>query len=279
MSSSIANFTTAEQEILAEYRKNGTPFLFQTRPMHSTISVKCLFVDRMANAIHLVVPKDQRIQCFDYAIGDQRPDGFGGTMPATYADTNLTTPRRTNGTEDFVINGIRASVRGVRVRYPNAPDGVSNSIVVAAYAGRKTMLDIGAVVRPPQLDSPLRLEDALGGLLRKFLSFSFLWDGEQTTRVGLASNAPDFQAASLLTSAGLPTETNQYNLPEGWCWRRTGSKHDTELNLVALTEDDIVYVVNTPTWTGDDGPSEPQEGAVEVTVELCGFSLKYPSKN
>lgn len=281
MSSSItvANFTTAEQQLLKEYREKGRPFLFQTRPYHSTITIAATFVPLLLGTSALVIKKDQRIRCFDYAINDMRDDGFGGDMKATFADTNLTKPRQTNGTEDFVINSVRTSVRSVRVKFTDTLPGVTDPIVIGAFAGRKHMLDIGANYRPPQLDSPLRLEDSLGGFLRNFLSMAFVFDGEQNTRIGLASQTPDFQAASLLKSAGLPTESNKFELPEGWLWRKTGKDHDTELSMFCVVEDDIVYVVNNATWPDGETPTQPKDAAIDMVVELGGFSLKYPSTN
>jgi hypothetical protein len=276
----ISNFTTAREQLLKEYRANPKSFLYQTRPYWSTITVSGYFIDGLAGGVsHFVVPKNQRIRCFDYAVGQMRDDGFGGDLKATYTDTNLSKARQTNSTEDFVIEGVRVSVRDVRLQFAAPPAGVADDIVLNAYAGKVAMMDIGAVVRGPQFDSPLRLEDSLGRLIRPRLSLSFIWDGEQQTRIGLASHAPELQAGSMLTTAGLPTENNEYRLPEGWIWRKSGKDNDTELNMQVATEADCVFVVNGVVWPGGTNPTNPVKGAIDLHVELEGFALKYPSKN
>lgn len=279
----LASFKSAGETLLQQYRDRGRDFLFNSRPYWSTITVVGYVTDPFyTNKAHVVIPRNQRIQAFDFGIGQNRPDGFGGFLLANYSDTNLTQARHTNGTEDVVIQSLRVSVRDVRGLFPSPlPFTVTDPVVTRAYAGRAPIMDISSAVRPAEFDSPARLEDSLGRLIRPRLSMAFVWDGEQTTRIGLASHCPDQQSASLLTSAGLPTENNRYDLPEGWAWLKTGSQQDTELNLQVATEEDTVFVISGTPVVGTNPQAYlfPSRVAIDLLVEVGGFTLKYESQN
>lgn len=280
MGNEIANFTTGRDDVLGEYRAKGRPFRLSTKPYWTTFTVEGRIVAGPTTATSfIVIDKNQNIRAFDYAVGGQRPDGFGGSMLATYMDTNLSKPRQTNSTEDFCIENLRISLRDVRFNFGTAPGAITDPAVLAAFNGQAGFQDIGAVFHAPQKDSPLRLEDSLGRHIRPALSVALLWDGEQVQRIGLASQCPDQQAASLLTAAGLPTESNEFQLPEGAIWRKTGKDSDTELNMQIFTESSRVIVINNATWPGATVPSAPVKVAFDFVIELGGFALKYESKN
>lgn len=284
MGAESVGLVTGRDQLMKRYIEAQKAFYLSTLKYWSTATFNLRVVNAANGVAFAVLARNQRVTAFDYATNSPKPDGFGGTtLLATYTDTNLTKPRQTNGADEMVIEGLSIAVRDVRARFATAdiPASVTDPDVVAAFNGLRPMLDIGALFKPPQLDSPFRLEDALGRHLRSRISTTFVWDGQNNEKVGLASHCPDLPAASYLVSAGQPTEDNLYKLPEGWIWNKPGSERDTELHLELVTEQSAVFPISGVVFPGED-PGDyiyPVEIAVDLHVQLNGFALGYDSAN
>ena len=282
MGAESAGLTTGRDQMIARYVNKQKPFYLSTLKYWSTATFNMRVVNAADGVAHCVLARNQRASAFDYAVNSPKSDGFGGnTILATYTDTCLTKARQTVGSDEMVIEGLSVSVRDVRTLFADEdiPDGLDPD-VRAAFQGLRPWSDIGAFFRPPQLDSPFRLEDALGRFLRSKISTTFVWDGQNNERVGLLSHCPDLAAASMLTTAGVPDEKNMYSLPEGWIWNKPGSERDTELHLELVTEQTGIFTISGVTFPGTDGgPSYPAQLAIDLHVQLNGFALGYDSAN
>ncbi|TXH58008.1 MAG: hypothetical protein E6Q97_03200 [Desulfurellales bacterium] len=283
MGAESIGLVTGRDQMMKRYVDAGKPFYLSTLKYWSTATFSMRVVNAGNGVAFAVLSRNQRVSAFDYAINSPKADGFGGTtILASYTDTNLTKPRQTNGSDEMVIEGLSLSVRDVRARFAEADIPANlDPEVLAAFRGLRPFMDVGALFRPPQLDSPFRLEDALGRLIRPRVSCTFVWDGQNNEKVGLASHCPDLPAASYLTAAGEPTEKNIYNLPEGWIWNKPGSERDTELHLDLVSEQTAIFTINGVQFPGAANGvyTYPQELAVDLHVQLNGFALGYDSAN
>ncbi len=283
MGTESAGLVTGRDLLMKRYFDAGKPFYLSTLKYWSTATFSMRVVNAGNGVAFAVLSRNQRVSAFDYAVNTAKNDGFGGTsLLATYTDTNLTKARQTNGADEVCIEGLSIQVRDVRARFAEADIPANlDPEVTAAFRGLRPMLDIGALFRAPELDSPFRLEDALGRLLRSRISCTFVWDGQNNERIGLAAHCPDLPAASLLTTAGEPNEKNIYTLSEGWVWNKPGQERDTELHVDLVTEQAAVFVLHGVVFPGGD-PGDfiyPQELAVDLHVQLNGFALGYDSAN
>lgn len=274
---------TGRDRMMKRYIDARKEFYLSTLKYWSTATFNLRVVNAANGVAFAVLNRNQRVTAFDYAINQPKPDGFGGnTLLATYTDTCLTKPRQTNGSDEMVIEGITISLRDVRTRFATAdiPAGLDPE-VTAAFQGLRPWMDVAALFRPPQIDSPFRLEDSLGRALRPRISCTFVWDGQNNEKVGLASHAPDLPSASYLTTAGEPDEDNYYKLPEGWIWNKPGAERDTELSLDLVTEQSLIFTINGVTFPADEPGTfrYPAELAVDLHVQLNGFALGYDSQN
>lgn len=283
MGTESVGLVTGRDQLMKRYIEAGKPFYLSTLKYWSTATFNMRVVNAANGVAFAVLSRNQRVTAFDYAVNSPKPDGYGGTtLLATYTDTNLTKPRQTNGADEMVIEGLSISFRDARAKFATAdiPAGLDPD-VNAAFQGLRPMLDIGALFKSPQLDSPFRLEESLGRLIRPRISTTFVWDGQNNEKVGLASHAPDLPAASYLVTAGQPTEDNLYKLPEGWIWNKPGSERDTELHLELITEQTVVFPINGVIFPGGAVGSEkfPTDIAIDLHVQLNGFALGYDSQN
>lgn len=276
---------TAAEVLAAEYTQAGKPFEASTRGYWSTFPITGRFVNAQggANPTHafLVFDAGQTIAAFDYQQNGQRADGFGGQLPATYADTNLTTARQTIQQEDFAVSKFRLSCIATRILVPtaNQPAGL-DPVVEAALNGRVPFIDVGSTCTPVQVYTPSNLRDLLAEAVRPLLSLTMKWMGKNLDPVGLGSHAPDFASKSFLMSGGEPNVGNAYELREGFVWRKTGSAKDSELQVQIATEKAVVLPVNLVTFMGNTATRYvPTKLALDWQLQLDGVGFSYPSAN
>lgn len=272
-------FQTAREKLLRTYDKAKADYIANTLPLHSTRTIKFDVVDTdvstPSNPIaYAVARENQVISFFDYGIGDNINLGPLSTT-ARECETNLAEGKSTNGSSDFVIEGVGFGCRGARV--VTGQDPGADADVVAAAAGQAVMFDPGAVVAPAQVHSPFNLENGMFQALLGYLSLEFEWDRSRVEKLGVVDLLPQAGAASYLRANGEPASDNRYRIPEGYLWRRDGQP-DSEFIARCRLDRAVVVPINLSTYPND---SIVQVSAIylEVTMRLFGINLRLPSAN
>jgi hypothetical protein len=283
----VEEFVTWRQKALAMYRKSGEAFEAFTKPYKSTqqfdfvIPSTDLWPNGAITMGHAVLRAGSTFEFFSYKIGDNIPYGTAGaTKQATAADTNITKPKQTNGNEDFIIEGMSLSVRGMRVVYPSNAYGTStDNDVVQAYQGQRPMYDPASLAQPPQVGSPFNLENGIANALFPLCEVTFQWDRGKIITIGTLDQIPEGAGKSFLRANGDPRTDNRFRAPEGYVWR-TQSKPDSEFSVKIATYEALVVPISFVALQGSDAlTTSATDVCLDVVLRLHGLSLRLPSGN
>ena len=309
-------FATQRSLVLKNYNDIGQKYIAGTKPYKSSAAFNFFNVQSFGatallagSAGILVARAGQRVEWFTYGIGQVvqntatsfTPPGTTNTpivaQNALEDDTNLSKPRSTNGTEDFIIEGISATARSTRMAWlaadvtamnalmGNQSSGAAVSVdadVVNLQNGVIPLLDPAALLAPPQVHSPINLEAVLMQALAPHIVIEFEWDRGRVEKIGTLDQIPEGGAKSFLRSHGDPRTDNRYRIPEGYVWRRDGQPDSefivrgTLLRSVAVPISGITFpsgVSGTPTGR------MPALLSLDVVVRLHGLAIKLPSRN
>lgn len=286
MSESQPLFSTSRNRVLRELQDAGLLFQANTKPYKSTLPFQFDIVDAAPSpnptTAMAICRKGQRIELFAYGVGDSIPyaPGLAVNRAATEADTNLSKGRRTNGVEDMVIEGVSLTHKCTRVEYLAAAAGalVADPVDILCYRGQAALYDPGAVVAPPQCNSPANLEDPLWNGIAPHLAVEFEFDRTRVVKIGTCDEIPEGGAKSFLRSNGDPRTDNRYKVPEGMIWRRQGLP-DSEFVMRITVADDICIPLNLVTLPQGTTPAVPQRIYIDITGRLHGMALAGISKN
>lgn len=280
-------FEIQRKRLLKKYEDAKQPFEATTKPYKSTAQVVWTVVDPLPQAnptMAFLIARPQTLSFFNYGVGDQIP-WADGQKRATRSDTSLKKGGTTQGVEDFVIEGMSATSRGVRIAYarstdpnPTIPPDVKTPEVRAMYLGLATVLDPGSLVVPPQVQSPANLEDVLTEALKPNMSIKFSWDTSKFGYIGTLDDLPEGGAKSYLRASGEPRVGNWYRIPEGYLWRREGEPDSSFLMEVALEEPVVVPISLVP-FPGTTLARIPLAIYLDFSVRLHGLAVKVPGQN
>jgi hypothetical protein len=282
-------FNTWRERTLKAYAESGKQFQARTIPYHSTavLEFEIVDADETAGLAFAVARKNEQLSFFTYGVGEQVDLGGSlGFTRATEADTNLAKGTSTNGAQDYIIEGVGLSCRGMRVEYDGADETqlvalVADSDVTAAVTGDRPIYDPAAILMPAQAQSPLNLENGLFQCLLGQASVDFLFDRSRVEKLGTLEMLPQAGASSYLRANGAPEAANKYRIPEGYIWRRDGES-DCELSVsVTLQRAVVVPISLSALWAGaDDGDYvTPSKIYLEVVMRLFGLGVQMPSGN
>lgn len=284
-------FTTQRKRLLKEYEAAGQAITCRTIPYLSTGVFQFDVVDFAAGTApgnaYAVARKNQTITLFNYGVGDQVFLGGSGNTRATEADTNQGEGSRTNGAEDFVIEGVGFYARSVRVAYSagsgNLYAGTGKPVdpdVISSFAGDIAVYDPAAVNVPPQVQSPFNLENGMFQSILDLISVDFLFDRKRTEKIGTTSVMPCGGAKSMLRANGNPENANIYRIPEGYLWRRAGQP-DSEFTANLTLQRALVVPINgiIPYVVGSAADAVPTTIWIEVAMRLFGLAIDLPSAN
>jgi hypothetical protein len=287
-------FQTQRKKVIDAYKAAGEPFVASTKPYKSTVSFQYTRANTItASAVSwLIARANQRLQWFGYKISDVVP-GNGllsiPYRPATEADTNLSKSSTTNGAEDFIIEGMSASNRNIRISYAAADGGtpgaasasdLTDTDALNAVRAGVPIYDPGALYAPPQVMSPFNLESGLYRALAGHVSVEFAWDRGRIVKMGTLEQIPEGAANSYLRAVGEPSTNDRYRVPEGYLWRREGQPDCEFVVTGVLTEPIACPILNVATPSSVT-PTVSVLGLVmlDVVLRLHGLSVKLPSRN
>lgn len=285
-------FQTQRKALLDQYKAAGQAITCRTIPYQSTGVFQFDVVDSALTVApgvaYAVARKNQVLTLFNYGIGDQiNLGGTGGNVRATEADTNQGEGSRTNGAEDFVIEGVGFYARSWRVAYAanvgNRYSGTGAPVdadVLSSLVGDLPIYDPAAINAPPQVQSPFNLENGIFQSLIDLISVDFLFDRKRTEKIGTVNVMPCASAKSMLRANGEPNNSNQYRIPEGYLWRRAGQP-DSEFTANLTLNRALVIPINgiIPYVTSAQIDAVPTTIWMEVTMRLFGLAVDLPSAN
>ncbi len=289
---SEVGFKTKRKELLASYAASGNAITCRTIPYQSTGVFQFDVVDSALGTApgvaYAVARKNQVLTLFNYGVGDQiNLGGTGGNTRATEADTNQGEGSRTNGAQDFVIEGVGFYARSMRVAFAagtgNLYAGTGKPVdadVVSSLSGDLPVYDPAAINMPPQGQSPFNLENGMFQSLLDLISVDFLFDRKRTEKIGTVNVMPCGSAKSMLRANGNPENSNIYRIPEGYMWRRAGQP-DSEFTANLTLNRALVVPINgiIPYVVGSAADAVPTTIWLEVTMRLFGLAVDLPSTN
>lgn len=283
-------FQTARKELLDEYAKRGIRFAAYTRPYKSTLQLQLSAITEpnLNGVTFLVAQAGQRLEWFSYGVGEPIPYGrSGATRVALEDDTNVSKGRNTNGVEDFVIEGMSLTHSRTRIDYNATVSALSNAFTNSALGingaqPQVPVIDPAALLAPPQVQSPLNLEDALWNAIAPLMSIEFEWDRSRVIKVGTADEIGEGGPKSFLRSAGDPRPDARYKIPEGYVWRRQGQP-DSEFIVRGVLQDPILVPVTNLALPYTAEPVSPVRSIsnvfLDLTFRLHGLAVTLPTRN
>jgi hypothetical protein len=285
-------FMTQRRRILEAYKDAGEPFSASTKPYKSNVTFAFQGADTItASSVRwLVARQGQILEWFSFKIGDPVPGNIDnvslGYRAATEDDTNLSKARTTNGAEDFIIEGMSCTNRGIRINYLDGVGAgsyvsdVSDPDVVGSLQGQVPIYDPGALYSPPQVQSPFNLENGLYRALAPLVSVEFEWDRSKVVKIGTLEQLPEGAANSYLRAGGEPSTNDRYRIPEGYLWRREGQP-DSEFITRGRLNEPLAVPVLSVFLPASVTPVVANIGRVllDVVVRLHGLSVKLPTRN
>lgn len=283
-------FQTARKELLDEYAKRGIRFAAYTRPYKSTLQLQLQAITEpnLNGVTFLVAQAGQRLEWFSYGVGEPIPYGrSGATRVALEDDTNVSKGRNTNGVEDFVIEGMSLTHSRTRIDYNATVAALSNQFTNSALGingaqPQVPVIDPAALLAPPQVQSPLNLEDALWNAIAPLMSIEFEWDRSRVIKVGTADEIGEGGPKSFLRSAGDPRPDARYKIPEGYVWRRQGQP-DSEFIVRGVLQDPILVPVTNLALPYTSEPVSPVRSIsnvfLDLTFRLHGLAVTLPTRN
>lgn len=282
-------FRTSRENLIEAFKSKGQPFVATTKPYKSTRSLVGNVVDN-GNGVAFLVFQPQQLVFFDYQIGQNLSDGFGGTFNAPDSWTNMQKAAQTNGAVRFVIEGISTAYRNPRIQYAAAalPTQATNQYVQSFIAGNANAgvsgtppvqgTDPAAIIVPPQLHSPFNLEAAIAQAAAKCSSIYIQFDQERLDLIGTADEFPPGGADSYLRAIGAPEHSNRYKIPEGYLWREAGQP-DSTMNVLWSLREPLVFPLTLATLPGEESPAVPLKAALDIQIRLHGIAVRPPSGN
>lgn len=279
------------EETKAHHDATGKRYYISTHPYYSTVGFRWVRTAKLSNDKMLFTLDEQEQQFFAYGLRDG-VQAFGlGNRTATDADTNLLTKHRTNQ-EDVVIEGLSATCIGHRIFYEgidaidsNDPRLDEMKALSETLRGERIIHDPGCVILPPEVASPMLLEQGLYGQVSKSTSLVPNWNRKSEDHIGLLRLLPEGGASSYLRANGEPTHHNFYRLPEGWDWTREGSPEDTHFSFGARVDRPVTAVLTLPAFMGGAGAPLgttkyfPKEIHTIVQMNMHCRSFYFPSAN
>lgn len=281
-------FKIQRRRLLEQYAKAGQEIIAHTIPYHSVGVLQFDVVNVSEAALpgvaFAIARKNQVINFFGYGVGEQMFLGGTSNSRATEAETNMAKGSSTNGAQDYIIEGVGFSCRGMRFQYTGADLTalqalVTDPAILAALDGNATIFDPGAIIVPPQAQSPYNLEQAMFQAILPYASVEFLFDRKRVEKIGTVDLMPQSGAQSYLRANGSPETDNRYKIPEGYLWRKDGLP-DCELQATLQLQRDVVVPLNqTATWGATAVNVSPTTIWLECVMRLFGLAIDMPSAN
>ncbi len=290
----------AVDKLTAEYEAEGKPYYRVEREYFSCGGIRFI-VDsgpiqnpNQFDRYLMRAPAGQKANLFAYKSGDPGTPAnmltTGGSQGLTTDDshTNIRAAYQTNG-EDFAIMGLSLRIKGYRLEMtPGTAWSNPNPLQVASATfkngitnGTIYLTDTSSDFLPPELSSPLVLEENFGRTLAKALDMRELWNQKQGDQVSLADSLGPGGGESYLHSLGEPTTHNIKRLSKGLIWRNVGTANsqDTNFALQCQLLEDLWQKISWPGTTNFSGFGPLVALNIDFKVTLHGVAFYVPSEN
>jgi hypothetical protein len=283
-----ALFMTQRSKVLEAYAAAGQPFSASTKPYKSTVSFQFHTSEATSGAgtYWMIASLGQTLEWFSYKLNDPVPDNSSlvGYRVANEADTNISKARTTNGAEDFIIEAMSASCRGIRTSIGAAAIATGltiNGDALDSLQGLLPIYDPASIYMSPQIQSPFNLQNGIYRTLAPYVSIEFEWDRSRIAKIGTLEQIPEGGANSYLNASGEPSTNDRYRIPEGYIWRREGEP-DSEFIVRGILQDTIAIPMLTVAAPGLTTAPVFLNAAiimVDSVLRLHGLSVKLPTRN
>jgi hypothetical protein len=288
MENSTPIFSSQRRRLLEAYKGANQEVVAHTIPYHSTGVIPFEVVNWTTTpspgVAFAVCRRNTSIQFFTYGVGQQVNLGGTGNKRATEAETNQAQGGKTNGAQDFVIEGIGFHCRGARQQFTGASLVSIDALVTdpdleLVINGDVPFYDPAAIMSPPQLQSPFNLEQGMFQALLGQSSVQLLFDRKRVEKIGTLDLLPQAGAQSYLRANGSPESTNRYCIPEGYLWRKDGQA-DCDLQIDVVVQNTLVVPISgTTLWNTGPADVTPTTIWLEVVMRLFGLAIDMPSQN
>jgi hypothetical protein len=281
----IIDLPTQKQRILSEYAARGKDFNWRSKPYKSTYQWTATVVATASAASDMAIFRASNTNSFDYfsyKVGDPIPWGPPpGQRTALRSDTNQASQgRRTNGAEDFCIEGLSSTARSIHGAYTAGTYTGTDPDVTSLFVGQAVAKDPAGLYFPPQWGSPLNLEAIAYQAIAPHISVQMVFDSDETNLVGTLDEFPEGAAKSFLLSAGEPIVFNRFRIPEGVLWRKNGSSSGADLVVSCRLEEPVLVPLTLINLANNTVTAAlPTFLFVDVTLRMHGTSLFYASGN
>ncbi len=268
---------SARERLLEEFKAKGKPFRTVSRPYRSVLSIPFVVAD-VANGIgYLTLPEGSEYEAFGYGLGDMIDDGLGGQRRATEADTNLSKAGKTNGGEDYAIDGVSMTCVGFRFTCPPfaAP---ANPTAAGIYTGKTIVCDPGSLLMPPQVQSPFLLNNAIQEAVSSVAAFSFMFDRSTEIAIGAADEVPEGGAKSFLHANGEPHPSSRMRIPDGYIWRSAGNP-DSDFIVKLKVKRGLAIPFSQITLPGASALAVPTGLVMDLALRVHGCGFKPLGEN
>lgn len=287
-------FKTAREILFEQYETTPGPYYAHSKPYESTIvfladieSTDPGTADTPATAV-AVFKTGQRREAFGYGLKDRIP---GTNWPATTAETNLKNANKTNASEEFAIDSFSALCQDVHAFYNSEiPGGVTPGTEQigpakkgeAAFGalvgdGPATVYDPGAILTPPQVRSPINLQDTFYEALAKKLVGTVKFDESGDVPLGALAGWPS-GPSSYLHAHGHPSYGDRAWYKEGFIWRREGSS-DSQFSLFVELARPVCVPIFGVKLPGKEGWALPKQIRVDIKIRAHGVGYRLLSVN
>lgn len=279
----VNSIITARTTLTTKWKAKNRPYRITTRPYRS---VACLIMNLVETKLDLVnkisygiyrIEAGQRLEWFNIGLSDMHPQ----LGKLTEADSNQINGYKTNGGEDFAIEGISASCRAPLFRFSATTLSThitDTDVKNAMLSGLGVIADPGCILTPPQLSSPFNLENSIFEVVAPHVALKIEFGRSQTDYLTELGNIPEGVGRSYLRSHGEPTTTNRFRIPEGIQWLgETGA--DSEMVVRGEVTRDIIVPLNAVANVAFVDPILPETVLLPIQMRLHGAVFSYPSKN
>lgn len=268
----MADFMAARDRLTEQYKAQESAFYVDTRPVESTVYFAASVVPDLSAGTAYAVFSPQKREPWGYGRKDLVP-GLG--LQATEADTALDVATRTPKGIDFAIEGFSAKSVQVLPRFdPSNTDTATRPFLASDAEASAIFHDPGAIVSPPQCDSPINLEPTLYRAIAQAITCRVKFDSSGDVELGTLDGWPS-GPDTYLHAHGSPSYADRFGLKEGFIWRGEGS--DSRLTFAAELVKTVVVPLHLRQRAGVY--VAPTKLLVGVKFRLHGAGFRFASVN
>lgn len=281
---------TTREKVMQGYEalaEKGGYFTVRSLPYHSVAALQFDVVNQSPTdgVAYAVARRGQELVFFNYGQGDRITLANDPAHRSTYADTNLSKAKSTNGANDYVIEFVSLKCRGIKTQWDvNTHFFLAGTTidpdVALALAAQAPLHDPTSIASPPELYNPFYLENTVLQGVNNHMECEFLFDQSGTRKLGGSWLFGEGGAASYLRTNGVPSKESRLYIPEGFLWARDGEP-DSDFTAFLRLRSPIVIPISGIVEPYDSSTTVvfPTHFWLEIMMTVWGVEIGLPSSN